>query len=46
MMAARLAAQSFVPEREPEDATSLHVPPGGWDHAPAPAVKPRRRGPA
>ena len=31
MMAAKLAAQTFVPEREPEEATSLKVPPGGWD---------------
>jgi localization factor PodJL len=40
--AAKIAAQSFVPEREPEEATSLKAPPGGWDHAPAQPAKPRR----
>ena len=31
LMAARLAAQTFTPEREPDEATSLRAPPGGWD---------------
>ena len=42
-MAAKLAAQTFVPDREPEDATSLKAPPGGWDQQPAAPVKPRKR---
>ena len=39
LMSARLAVQNFVPEREPDEATNLKAPPGGWDHTPA---KPRR----
>ena len=35
LAAAKLAAQSFAPEREPDEATNLKAPPGGWDHAPA-----------
>jgi localization factor PodJL len=46
LMTAKLAVQSFVPDREPEEATSLKAPPGGWDHAPAPQAKPRRHVPA
>jgi localization factor PodJL len=46
LMTAKLAVQSFVPDHEPEDATSLKAPPGGWDHAPAPQAKPRRHVPA
>jgi len=41
--AAKLAAQNFAPEREPDEATNLKAPPGGWDHAPAPPAKPRRQ---
>ena len=41
--AAKLAAQSFAPEREPDEATNLKAPPGGWDHAPAAPAKPRRQ---
>ena len=33
LMAAKLAVQTFVAEREPEAATSLRMPPGGWDRA-------------
>lgn len=46
LVAARLAVQTFVPEREPEEATSLRAPPGGWDRAPATPVKPKKRSPA
>ncbi len=40
--AAKLAAQSFAPEREPDEAVNLKAPAGGWDHAPAAPAKPRR----
>lgn len=45
IMAARLAAQTFTPQREPEDATSVKVPPGGWDRTTAAAqpAKPKPR---
>jgi localization factor PodJL len=46
LMAAKLAAQTFVPEPEPEEATNVKVPPGGWDRAPAATAKPRQRIPA
>jgi localization factor PodJL len=46
LMAAKLAAQSFVPDHEPEEATSLRSPPGGWDHTPAQPAKARRQIPA
>jgi localization factor PodJL len=39
---AKLAAQNFAPEREPDEATNLKAPPGGWDHVPAAQAKPRR----
>ena len=42
---AKLAAQAFVAEREPDEATNLKAPPGGWDQAPAAPVKPRRQVP-
>src|SRR6185503_6868625 len=42
LTAARLAAQTFVPEREPEAAIDLKVPEGGWDKATA-SVRPRHR---
>jgi localization factor PodJL len=42
LAAAKLAAQSFAPEREPDEATNLKAPPGGWDHVPAAPAKPRR----
>jgi localization factor PodJL len=41
-MAAKLAAQTFAAEHEPDEATNLNVPPGGWDHVPAQPAKPRR----
>jgi localization factor PodJL len=50
LMAAKLAAQTFTPQREAEEATSLKIPPGGWDRASVavqPAKpKPRPRAPA
>ena len=46
LTAAKLAAQTFNAEREPDEATSLKTPPGGWDHAPAAPAKPRRSAPA
>jgi localization factor PodJL len=46
LMAGKLAAQTFAPEHEPEEATSLRAPPGGWDRTPAAPAKPRRRQPA
>ena len=50
LMAAKLAAQTFTPQREPDDATNLKTPPGGWDRATAAAQpakpKPRPRAPA
>ena len=47
---ATLAAQTFVPKQQPEAATAVKLPPGGWDAAtsgaaePAPA-KPKRNAP-
>jgi localization factor PodJL len=46
LTALKLAVQSFVPEREPDEATNLGVPPGGWDHPTGTPAKPRRRAPA
>ncbi len=46
LMAAKLAAQTFAAEQEPEEATSLRAPPGGWDRAAAAPAKPRRQSPA
>jgi localization factor PodJL len=40
---AKLAVQAFIPEREPDEATSLRTPAGGWDHAAAAPAKSRRR---
>jgi localization factor PodJL len=49
LMAAKLAAQTFTAQREPDDATNLKTPPGGWDRATAAAQpakpKPRPRAP-
>ena len=44
-MAAKLAVQTFIAQREPEEATSLKTPPGGWDRTAAAAqpVKPKSR---
>jgi localization factor PodJL len=42
-MAAKLAVQTFVAEREPDEATNLRAPPGGWDRTPVPPAKPRPR---
>ena len=43
LAAAQLAVQGFVVEREPDEATSLRTPPGGWDRTPATPVEPRRQ---
>ena len=45
IMAAKLAVQTFTAQREPEEATSLKTPPGGWDRTATAAqpVKPRPR---
>jgi localization factor PodJL len=43
LMAAKLAVQTFVPEREPDEAVSLKVPQGGWDRPPAPPARTRPR---
>jgi localization factor PodJL len=42
LAAAKLAVQSFLPEHEPDEATNLKAPPGGWDHTPAEPAKPLR----
>jgi localization factor PodJL len=44
LMAARLAAQTFTPEREPEEVTNLRAPPGGWDSANATVHPPKSKG--
>jgi localization factor PodJL len=36
LAAARLAIQTFTPETQPEEATSVGAPAGGWDAAAAP----------
>jgi len=41
IMAARLAAQTFTPEREPDEAINVKSPPGGWDRT-ATAVQPAK----
>ncbi len=50
MMAAKLSVQTFTAQREPEEATAVRTPPGGWDRNTAtvqPAKpKPRPRAPA
>jgi localization factor PodJL len=43
LAAAKLAAQTFVAEREPDEAINLRTPAGGWDRAPATPAKPRRQ---
>jgi localization factor PodJL len=43
-MAARLAAQTFTVEPQPDEASVVKMPEGGWDKAnpaPKPAKKPR-----
>jgi localization factor PodJL len=46
LAAAKLAIQTFTPERQPDDAVNVPAPAGGWDSAPAqansarPAAKP------
>jgi localization factor PodJL len=43
LMAANLAVQTFAVEREPDEATNLRTPPGGWDRTLVQAAKPRPR---
>jgi localization factor PodJL len=43
LMAAKLAVQTFAVEREPDEATSLRTPQGGWDRVSAQPPKPRPR---
>jgi localization factor PodJL len=43
LTAAKLAAQTFVAEAEPEEAVGLKVPAGGWDRGTGPAAKPKAR---
>ena len=45
LAAARTAAQAWAPEPQPDAATQVKVPPGGWDGAPPPSVASRRVGP-
>jgi localization factor PodJL len=40
--AAKLSVLGFVPEHEPDEATNLKAPPGGWDHMPAAPARPKR----
>jgi localization factor PodJL len=42
LAAAKAAAQNFVAEREPDEATNLRAPPGGWDKTPAAQAKPKQ----
>jgi localization factor PodJL len=46
LVAAKLAAQTFVPEPQPEEAINVKAPPGGWDRTgtAVPAAKPNPRG--
>jgi localization factor PodJL len=39
LAAAKLAIQTFTPERQPADAIGVSAPAGGWDAAPAAATK-------
>jgi localization factor PodJL len=47
LAAAEQAVKTFVAEPQPDDATLVHAPPGGWDGAPSasPRGKPRTAGP-
>ncbi|WP_157100674.1 tetratricopeptide repeat protein [Rhodoplanes sp. Z2-YC6860] len=42
---AKAAARDFIAEREPDEATNLRAPPGGWDKVPALPAKPKRPAP-
>ncbi|MEA2935920.1 MAG: localization factor PodJL, partial [Variibacter sp.] len=39
LAAAKAAAEAFRPEPQPEEATTVAAPPGGWDAAIAPSAK-------
>ncbi len=43
LTAARLSAQTWVADPQPEEATTVRVPPGGWDAAAAGPSKPKPR---
>jgi localization factor PodJL len=45
LAAAMAAAQTWQPQRQPDAAIQVRVPPGGWDAAPAPAAAKRTVGP-
>jgi localization factor PodJL len=45
LKAAKHAIETFVPEPQPEQATAVKMPEGGWDR-PATAAQPKRRTPA
>jgi localization factor PodJL len=50
LTAARLAAEAFKPQPQPDAATTINAPPGGWDAAASgdpvpPKPKPRAAGP-
>jgi localization factor PodJL len=40
--AARIAVQTWSPQPQPDDATSVKMPAGGWDH-PTAGAKPKPR---
>ncbi len=42
LAAAKLAIQTFTPERQPTDAIGVAAPAGGWDSAPATATPAKR----
>jgi localization factor PodJL len=42
---AKTAVQNFVAEREPDEATNLRAPRGGWDKAPPVQAKPKQPAP-
>ena len=42
LAAAKASVDAFTPEHEPDEATNLRTPPGGWDRAPAAPAKPKR----
>lgn len=43
LAAAKLAIQTFVPEKQPDEATHVAAPAGGWDPAPAAAAAPAKK---
>lgn len=43
LAAAKLALQTFNPEKQPDDAINVAAPAGGWDAVPAPAAPAAKR---